>query len=98
REPHTAAVAQLHDAFRHDEVALLEPRDNLDDAEAPTADLNLLLPRDALAVDAIHVCAVLNLEDGPLGHDERRALLGRHLDREQHAGPQGSVVVLDMGP
>src|SRR5690606_15607726 len=81
------AVAQLDDAFGDDEVALLEPGHDLDDAESPAADLDLPLAGDAVRADMKDVGAILNLEDGPFRHDERDALPRHDLDREQHAGP-----------
>src|SRR5690606_32444712 len=92
REPHAAAVAQLHDALGHDEITLFETRDHLDRAETARANLNLALPRNALAVHLVDIRAVLNLEDGAFGYDESGALLRRDRDGQQHAGTKRAVV------
>src|SRR5690606_150199 len=81
-----------HDTLCNDDVALGETADDFDESEAAAADLDLLFAC-RFAVDAINVCAILHLEDGALGHDERLALTRDDLDREQHAGSQRAVVV-----
>src|SRR5262245_66003145 len=72
-EPHARAFAQLDDALDDDGVALVQAAEHLDDAEAPAADFDLLLVH-GVAVDAIDVSAVLHLEHGAFGNDERGAL------------------------
>src|SRR5688572_24368430 len=94
-EPHASAFAQLDDALDDDGVAFAQAAEHLDDAEAPAADFDLLLVH-GVAVDAIDVSAVLNLKHRALGNDERGALGRDDVDRQQHAGPQGSVLVVDV--
>ncbi len=73
----------------------MEAAEHLDDAEPAAADVDLLLVH-RVAVDAVDVGAVLHLEHRALGHDEHRPLRRDDLDRQQHAGVQGAVLVVDV--